>query len=219
MKYTQLVALDGVSVKSANSMFGEDKGDGKIPIVIRPSSRATVKPMTIPEGVYALVQESGKDIDHKTGAVWPAGVHWIFNPFIQIAAMITKQHIVFNTPVKGCKTADDVTVQIDMTLVFRIMGDTSLNEDPEIVRKFVYGMGVGSLQQQLADAQEEAARQLCRSTTHDEVYHLRSSPLSEELAAVENIDLDNRLEGRMIFSDLVFISMNCNESTLESILI
>lgn len=194
MKYTQLVALDGVSVKSANSIFGQDQGDRKIPLVIRPTSRSSFRPITIPEGVYALVQQSGKDIDHSTGAVWPAGLHWIFNPFINVAAFITKQHIVFNTPVKGCKTADDVTVQIDMTLVFRIMGDVSLNEDPGIVRKFVYGMGVGSLQQQLADAQEEAARQLCRSTTHDEVYHLRSSPLSEELAAVENIDLDNRSE-------------------------
>lgn len=33
------------------------------------------------------------------------------------------QSVVFDMPVKGCKTRDNVTVEIDVALVFRIMGD------------------------------------------------------------------------------------------------
>ena len=80
--------------------------------------------ITIPEGMYALVQAHGRDLDApKGGAVWSAGLHTA-SPWIKVSHLVTKQHIVFATPVKGCKTADDVTVEIDMTLVFRIMGDS-----------------------------------------------------------------------------------------------
>ena len=95
--------------------------------------------------------------------------------------LVTKQTFVFNTPVKGCKTADNVTVTIDVTLSLRIMGDESRGEEPELVRTFVYKMQPSGLSQQLKDAQEEAVRALARSVNHTEVYGLRSAeqPRSE----------------------------------------
>lgn len=59
-----------------------------------------------------------------TSPVWPAGFHWA-GPWTQVSNLVTKQFIVFETPIKGCKTADNVTVGIDMCLIFRIMGDAS----------------------------------------------------------------------------------------------
>lgn len=72
--------------------------------------------------------------------------------------VVTKQYIVFETPVKDCKTADDVTVGIDMCLILRIMGDESKGEDPGLVRRFVYELGPNGLEIQLRAAQDEAVR-------------------------------------------------------------
>lgn len=172
MQCTQLISMDIRAIRHANCIFGKQKpGDG-IPILLRPGRLKIFPYIAIPEGMYALVQASGRDIEHADGPVWPAGLHSV-SPWIKVSHLVTKQRIVFNTPVKGCKTADDVTVQIDMTITFRIMGDKDKGEDPNLVRKFVYNMGPASLQQQLVVAQEEAARQLARSVTHDQVYGLR----------------------------------------------
>ena len=57
-------------------------------------------------------------------------------------------------------------------------------------------MGPASLQQQLADAQEEAARQLARSVTHDQVYGLRGAagidlpPEQAKIASSESLTDD-----------------------------
>ena len=34
------------------------------------------------------------------------------SPFVQVSNLITKQYVVFDAPVKGCKTSDNVTVQV-----------------------------------------------------------------------------------------------------------
>ncbi|KUF93495.1 hypothetical protein AM588_10004434 [Phytophthora nicotianae] len=99
--------------------------------------------------------------------------------FTKVAHLVTKQYIVFDTPVKGCKTADDVTVGIDMCLILRIMGDESKGEDPELVRRFVYELGPNGLEVQLRAAQDEAVRALARSVEHTEVYQLRDGTMRE----------------------------------------
>ena len=40
----------------------------------------------------------------------------LFVRFLRVSHMVTKQSIVFDTPVSGCKTQDNVTVHIDMCL-------------------------------------------------------------------------------------------------------
>ena len=93
--------------------------------------------ITIPSGCYALVTKGGKDEDFEgvvkdeltgaeitlpaghTQAWWPAGCYaasilpW---DLLRVSHMVTKQSIVFDTPVSGCKTQDNVTVHIDMCL-------------------------------------------------------------------------------------------------------
>ncbi|KAE8993863.1 hypothetical protein PR001_g20553 [Phytophthora rubi] len=138
----------------------------------------------VPEGTYALVQHQGQDVDYvkpdgSTTPVWPPGMHFA-SLFTQVSQLVTKQYIVFDTPVKGCKTADDVTVGIDMCLILRIMGDESKGEDSELVRRFVYELGPNGLEIQLRAAQDEAVRALARSVEHTEVYQLRDGTMREK---------------------------------------
>ncbi|KAJ0407203.1 hypothetical protein ATCC90586_005292 [Pythium insidiosum] len=149
MHQTRLLYRNTWRVDSANRLFGACY-DGNTVVIINPG-RSPVKPyIRVPEGTYALVQNQGRDVDYvgpggKRSAVWPPGFHFA-SPFTKVAHLVTKQYIVFDTPVKGCKTADDVTVAIDICLVLRIMGDETKGEDPELVRRFVYELGPNGLE-------------------------------------------------------------------------
>lgn len=58
-------------------------------------------------------------------AVWPAGFHMGMPWRLRVSNLVTKQNVVFDLPVKGCTTRDNVTVEIDVAIVFRIMGDSA----------------------------------------------------------------------------------------------
>jgi regulator of protease activity HflC (stomatin/prohibitin superfamily) len=181
---TRLLYCETWRVDSANRLFGACY-NGNTVIIINPG-RNPIKPyIRVPEGMYALVQSQGRDLDHESegvkSAVWPAGFHWA-DPFTKVSHLVTKQFVVFETPVKGCKTADDVTVRIDMCLIFRIMGDVTKGEDPGLVRRFVYELGPNGLEVQLRAAQDEAVRGLARSVMHTEVYQLRDGTMKEEFS-------------------------------------
>jgi regulator of protease activity HflC (stomatin/prohibitin superfamily) len=176
---TRLLYTETSSVDKANRVFGACY-NGNTVIMINPRASMFRPYIRVPEGMYALVQNQGRDMDctkdDVTSPVWPAGFHWA-GPWTKVSHLVTKQFIVFETPVKGCKTADDVTVRIDMCLIFRIMGDTSKGEDPNLVRRFVYELGPNGLEVQLRAAQDEAVRTLARSVQHTEVYKLRDGTM------------------------------------------
>lgn len=164
------------SVAEASRRFASEKGL----LVLRPGRGCCGSLwFSIPSGCYALVTSHGADLEYRSpegeiSAVWPAGLHCWFPPWVGVSNLVTKQSIVLDLPVKACKTQDNVTVNVDVALVFRIMGDTEKNEDPELVRKFVYQVKPRGLEQQLRDAQEEAVRGLARSLKHTEIYGIRS---------------------------------------------
>lgn len=166
---TSLYSKDIRSAGDVDTLFGSDKGL----LVCRPG-RPLRPYFSIPDGCYALVTKFGKDFDYADGQpVWPPGFHF-GNPWVKVANMVTKQSVVFDMPVKACKTQDNVTVQIDLAIVFRIMGDTALGEDPALIRNFVYKVTARGLQQQLTDACEGATRTVARTLMHTEVYGLRT---------------------------------------------
>ena len=177
------------AVGRANKIFGDDN----TLLVARPGRACcNLFWFTVPEGFYALVTRHGADVDYEDGSpVWPPGLH-IGPPWLKVSHLVTMQSIVLQTPIKGCKTKDNVTVEIDVTLVLRVMGDKNrLGDDPYNVRKFVHMVTAMGLQQQLQDAQAEAIRTLARSVTHTEVFGLRSVGHTE-LQGVLN-DLDKKL--------------------------
>ncbi|KAF1320183.1 Myosin protein, partial [Globisporangium splendens] len=181
-KHTNLLYQRARQVDAANRLFGANC-DGNTVVIINPA-RSLLKPyIRVPEGTYALVQHQGCDIDYVApdgtkSTVWPPGFHWA-SLFTKVAHLVTQQYIVFDTPVKGCKTADDVTVGINICSVLRIMGDASKGEDPGLVRRFVYELGPNGLEVQLRAAQDEAVRALARSVQHTEVYQLRDGTMKE----------------------------------------
>lgn len=189
---TTMLSEDTIrSTARANEVFGRPMSDGSVPLVLLPG-RSCFKPyITIPEGCYAIVRRFGADIDHpgSGSALWPSGFH-VAPPWTQVSHLITKQAFVFNTPVKGCKTADNVSLTIDVALTLRIMGEKSRGEDPELVKSFVYKLTARGLAQQLKDAQEEAVRRLGRAVNHTEVYGLRSVETQTQVADVAGLKLD-----------------------------
>ena len=64
-------------------------------------------------------------------AVWPPGFYFGM-PWVQVSNLVSKQSVVFNMPVKGCKTQDNVTVQINLAVVFRCV---SMLARPALTRK------------------------------------------------------------------------------------
>lgn len=169
---------------AANAEFGSDTSL----IVARPGGGLCCSfPLfwfTVPEGFYALVSRHGKQEKYSDSTyVWPPGLH-VGSPWLRVSHLVTKQSMVFNTPVRGCKTKDNVTVQIDICITLRVMGGDQDGDDPYNVYKFVHEVTAMGLQQQLTDAQAEAVRTLARSVTHTEVFGLRSvSP--EELVGAQ----------------------------------
>jgi len=177
-----LYSRDVRSVAEVSKLFGEDKGL----LVIRPG-RLLRPYFTIPEGGYALVTRFGQDLDYDDGrCVWPAGFFW-GAPWVQVSNVVTKQSVVLNMPIKGCKTQDNVTVEINLALVFRLMGDESKDEDPMLVRKFVYNVTPRGLEQQLRDACEEATRSVARSLQHTEVYGLRTDRSGKQAKILKGV--------------------------------
>lgn len=95
--------------------------------------------------------------------------------------LVTKGHVVIDIPCKALKSLDNVTIQMDISCVLRIMGDEDKKEDPNLVTKFVHEVTPRGLQQQLTDAIDEACRVLARSMKHRECYGLRNVAISEEM--------------------------------------
>ena len=106
---------------------------------------------TVPSGCYVLVIRHRLDLDYldkdgNTHAVWPAGLHFPYPPWVGISFLITNKTTIFCIIVEDCRTKDSVTVNIDVVLTFRIMGDPNLGGDTNLVRKFVHELDMGRCQ-------------------------------------------------------------------------
>ncbi len=157
----------------APAIFGAPGSGGLL--VARPGNNALVPWCSVPEGFYALVTSSGAEVlyGETQSPVWPSG--WFTcGPFTKISHLVTCQTVIFDAPVKGCKTADNVTVQIDVSVAFRIMGDEKKGEDPKLVKVFVHQVTPAGLESQLKDALAEEIRTLARSLKHTQVYACRT---------------------------------------------
>eukprot|EP00501_MAST-03F_sp_TOSAG23-6_P000952 GSMAST32.ASY1.ANO1.988.1 assembled CDS len=180
-KETKLVSKIISRSAEANEIFGGKHDPFETPVLLIPTRRWCCPFITIPSGMYGLVQDAGRDVDFDDQPVWPAGFHWASCfPWNErrISHLVTKQAIVFDTPIRGCKTSDDVTVTIDICVNIRIKGDVARNEESRLVREFVHKLGPVELGRQLKDAQDERVRALARSVKHTEVYALRSQSAS-----------------------------------------
>ncbi len=80
---------------------------------------------------------------------------------------MTMQSIVFDLPVKACPTIDNIFVEIDVTVLFKV------KDSEEDVRNFVYHISVNQFNEQLEAALTERMRVLARTKTHLEIYQIK----------------------------------------------
>jgi len=154
------------NTSDATRAFGEDPGL----IVARPG-RSIVNPafFTVPEGFFALVSSWGRIVDYngENGPtdIWPAGFHW-GHPMTKVLYLVTQQSIVFDAPCRGVLTRDNVSISIDVAVVFRV-----LERD---VKQFAVKVNPKDLEIRLQAQVDQAVKNLGREITTRDAYGLRS---------------------------------------------
>lgn len=167
------------SASSADSYFRRELGL----LVAQPSCcwNPFLPILIIPEGYNALVTRCGAELPGNNGSAHKAG--WMcVSPFTSVSHLVTKSHCVFNAPVKGCKTLDNVQVNINVAVIFKIVNGAN----GAGVRYFVHEVTPGGLEQQLKDSLAQELRALARSMKHTEVYACRTGTTAAEVVAVDD---------------------------------
>lgn len=148
----------GDITKYAISELSEKGADGTITLVLVPTPRWSCSPyFTVPSGVFCLLQKFGKNV----GVANP-GLHMKCG-WWKVSHVVSKQAQTYDAPVKHCPTSDNVHVNVDVVVIFKI-------NDPE---KFVYELGAANFDEYLTGTVDERIRQLVREQDHKTVYGLR----------------------------------------------
>jgi len=124
----------------------------------------------MPSGFTPMVTSFGKEVkgDGENGE-FDAGCK-CFPPWYRVNRLVSKQFIIFDTPVKGVKTKDHSTVKIDVIIVFSIKD----------AKKFVYSIGPEKLDDLLRASQEEILRELAYNKEVEAIYDLFGDESTKE---------------------------------------
>jgi len=163
VRETKLVTKFGGSMDNAAHVCGTRKETTKhkyCTMVVVPDRYPCQFYLAIPEGFYAVVTAYGQYI-----GIWQPGFHYAL-PFQRVSHLVTKQYVVYDTPVKECPTLDNVMVEIDVNLVLTVM------PGEENIRNFVYKLGPERLEEMLKAFQEEAVRGMARQKKYSDIYDL-----------------------------------------------
>jgi regulator of protease activity HflC (stomatin/prohibitin superfamily) len=181
----------------AISVFSQTSGN-TLPIVLVPTARSCASWfMFVPDGMHVIMQSFGKDV-----GVVRAGFQF-FPPWYSIAFLVSKQSCSYNAPVKNCPTKDNIMVQVDLTIIFRIT-------EPS---KFVFDIGALKFDELLKAATEEQIRGLVRSTPNDKIYELRGSRASNFL---QSLNKKFEMFG-VLFSDATITNVLLPEQLAETL--
>jgi regulator of protease activity HflC (stomatin/prohibitin superfamily) len=165
---------------SANEVFAERGGVDQV-LVIVPSTPTCPQPyFTVPAGPYVLWQSWGKN----KGQLSP-GLKLCWMPWNRVSHIVTKAAITYDAPAYNVPTADNVMVEVDVSITFSITGGDDAAAD------FVYKIGARNFNDYLSSKIEEAIRGLVYGVTHNKVNDLR-----EEFAVTM---LDNLKSKFMVF--------------------
>lgn len=132
--------------------------------------------VSIPSGFSAIVSKFGAQIDGKMeDGTWSPGFH-CFNPLYSIDKLVSKQLIIFDTPVRDCKTKDSITVNIDVLISFEIVNAPD----------FVYKIGPEKFDDLLRASQDEALRQMANETLVENIYDLHGANTEHIVGELNN---------------------------------
>lgn len=165
---TTLIELRINHVRDAHGIIGMRPNDAFTPVTLHPENAMAfcccipLCYVAIPAGMSAIVTKFGAvvkgDLDDGT---WSPGCH-CFSPLYTVDKLVSKQLIVFDTPVKDCKTKDVITVNLDVMLQFEI------KEAP----LFVYSIGPEKFDDYLRASQDEILRKMAMETPVESIYDL-----------------------------------------------
>lgn len=167
---TTLIELNIKNLSDAHDIVGERPEGVFTPVTLVPHNSmggccGLCCYVAIPSGFSAIVSKFGAvvkgDLEDDT---WSPGCH-CFSPFLKVDKLVSKQLIIFDTPVRDCKTKDAITVNIDVLISF------------EIVRApdFVYSIGPEKFDDLLRASQDEALRQMANETLVENIYDLHGA--------------------------------------------
>ena len=183
---TTLSSVTILSPVSADAYFRTDLGL----LVAQPSGMCWnpfLPFIIIPEGYNALVTRCGAEIPDGDGKIVHKPGVQCADPFTTVSHLVTRNHCVWNAPIKGCKTLDNVQITIDISVIFRIVN----GEQGNGVRFFVHEVTPGGLEQQLKDSVAQELRALARSMRHTEVYACRTGAPAQVARTVDDDDDDD----------------------------
>lgn len=179
---TTLIELQINNIGDAHDIIGERPDDSYTPVTLVPqNSHASCccVPLcwvSIPSGFSAIVTKFGAVVegDDEDGT-WTPGCHCISN-LSNVDKLVSKQLIIFDTPVKDCKTKDAITVNIDVLVVFQIVKS----------RDFVYSIGPEKFDDLLRASQDEALRQMAMETNVEDIYDLHGTNTQHIIEEMNN---------------------------------
>jgi regulator of protease activity HflC (stomatin/prohibitin superfamily) len=162
LHHSKLVQRSIFSTRNVDSEFAKVRG-GNIPVVLIPRSPMLVSlALNVPSGPFVLHQKWHKNMGQLT-----PGVKWFWPSWNRISHIVSRAVITYNAPAQDCPTADNVLVNVDLSLTFRI------GPDADAAANFVYKLGAHRFDELLSVQAEEAIRGLVYSVTHDKVNDLR----------------------------------------------
>lgn len=147
-----------MSVGGAEKVFNEGNKSNMSLVLIPWTGYLPV--FTVPVGPYVLWQRFGKDM----GILAP-GLKVGWAPWNRISHIVTKAATTYDAPTYDVPTADNVMVNVDVSITFHIY-------DPQA---FVYKIGANNFNNYLHGKIEEGVRGLVFGVTHNRVNDLRES--------------------------------------------
>jgi regulator of protease activity HflC (stomatin/prohibitin superfamily) len=153
-------------VNSADEAFADQTKPGEQVLVAVPSnfiSNCCPLPyFSVPTGPYVLWEAWGKNM-----GLLPPGLKTCWMPYKSISHVVTKAAITYDAPTYNVPTADNVMVNVDVSMTFSISGYEAAASD------FVYKIGPVNFTDFMAAKTEEAVRALVYGVTHNQVNDLR----------------------------------------------
>jgi len=158
--------------------------------------------LNIPSGTVTMGQIWGRNV-----GVHPPGYICCFCSHRRIAAMITKNTVRFEVPVKECPTRDNVRIKVDIAVNFRI------GPSEEDCVNFIYKLGAVRLDELLSAETEEAIRNFVHSHEVRQVQDLKA-----ELAETMLYDLNHKFSQFGVhFESVVIVNVFIPESLQKTL--
>lgn len=99
--------------------------------------------------------------------IFPEGFHWGLC-FTKVSHLISKQTVIFDAPCRGVPTRDNVQLNLDVAVTFRI------SDEPELVKVFAKEVKPSDLRVRLLSAVDQSVKSIARAIDHTQAYGLRS---------------------------------------------